>query len=277
MNFEKNDQKVFVYGTLKEDFGNHETMKFRGSKLHCKYSGIKGIMFHLGNFPAITVQEKRVFIMGEIHEVSWNVILQLDELEGTSYNHYKRVCDYIAGIGNVWYYVYSQVRIDALQNPKVVPDGLWKGPDTISMPWNGWGKGWIGAPPLELPNASSGAIENGQLARERIAEHTGNTQVTDLAKWKMDKKGDTYIRKLAEGRPGFFTITNTRTNEVHGPYPFTGDYKTAKVKLTAETKPKEPEYEVTGDIPGGPIILSSKDGYKTSKEVFGEEAEKAKN
>lgn len=81
--------KVFVYGTLKQGFGNHEILgdsKYLFStKLNLKYA-----MIDTGSFPALVPSNKTHGIFGEVYDVSLETLEELDWLEGVPHL-YKRI------------------------------------------------------------------------------------------------------------------------------------------------------------------------------------------
>lgn len=142
-------QKVFVYGTLKEGYGNHHYLR------NCKKigtGGLEGIMFHLGGFPAINLAEKFTRIIGEVYEVQWNDILNMDLLEGVNSNFYQRIETTVDPHGVCWTYVFSSER--AAQETKLIPSGCWTGRDTQSVDWLGFGKGVAFGPFEAQPSTS---------------------------------------------------------------------------------------------------------------------------
>ena len=79
---------LFVYGTLKQGFGNHRWYLNRPPLLKATLNGWE--MASLGGFPAISPSEKEEQkVQGEIYEITPNDLTALDRLEG--YPHmYKR-------------------------------------------------------------------------------------------------------------------------------------------------------------------------------------------
>ena len=89
--------KVFVYGTLKEGFGNHRVL--RDSRKLCDAT-IEGFdMISLGAFPGIITGSDTIY--GEVYEVTDTSVMRgLDSLEGHRGNddpssmYYKKLCTY---------------------------------------------------------------------------------------------------------------------------------------------------------------------------------------
>jgi gamma-glutamylcyclotransferase (GGCT)/AIG2-like uncharacterized protein YtfP len=130
-------QRVFVYGTLKKGFGAHKHY-LEG----CKELGvaeISGIMFHLGGCPAINLAEPFSEIHGEVYEVKWDDILNMDGLEGVAHGFYSRIETRVKPHGTIWTYVFTSQR--ASKETWVIPSGIWRGPDTPKVPWKGFSHG----------------------------------------------------------------------------------------------------------------------------------------
>lgn len=106
--------KVFVYGTLKEGYSNHTLLK--GSKFIGKAT-TKERFIMIGkdmSFPYILEQSsKGKIITGEVYEVDYSTLLNLDRLEGNPYHYYKEKIDtYVDGIliPNVNVYIKTNVK-----------------------------------------------------------------------------------------------------------------------------------------------------------------------
>lgn len=114
--------KVFVYGTLKSGFHNHE-------RFLKNYTGVKakapGINLHRGPSFPFAVIGKGVAI-GELYEVDDSTLKSLDRLEGHP-NFYKRILvpvwDECFRRHLAWIYVSPE---QAFKHP-LVEDGDWKG------------------------------------------------------------------------------------------------------------------------------------------------------
>lgn len=179
-------QRVFVYGTLKKGFGNHERLL-----KECKELGqasIEGLMFHLGGFPAINLAEQFSVILGEVYEVTWDKILELDQLEGVGHNFYDRIEAKVEPHGIVWTYTFPADR--ARNEQWVVPGGVWDGPNTNKVKWAGFGKG------VEI-----GAFET-RSAENEIKVGAG--------------KSDYVLRRSPLDQT--YKLINTKTREVLGSY-----------------------------------------------------------
>jgi len=70
--------KLFVYGTLKKGFHNHDFLKY------ASYLGertIKGKMYSYGAFPYVNIKQNGI-IHGELYSIDENTLLDCDSLEG---------------------------------------------------------------------------------------------------------------------------------------------------------------------------------------------------
>lgn len=136
-------QKVFVYGTLKRGYGNH--FPHLGDARLLGIGAIPGIMFHLGGFPAICTAEHLGPLAGEVYETDWDHIVRMDVLEGVAHgNFYDRIQVKIPPYGPVWTYAFSEKTVGIrLQSQQLwaIPSGCWKGRETPSVRWLGFGKG----------------------------------------------------------------------------------------------------------------------------------------
>lgn len=84
---------VFVYGTLKQAYGNNCLLK--GSKFVSRArTQEKFAMYCNGGFPYVTDKEKTTIIQGEVYEVTPETLASLDMLEGAGRDerntHYNR-------------------------------------------------------------------------------------------------------------------------------------------------------------------------------------------
>ena len=100
--------KIFVYGTLKQDWGNHLIINDQ------KYIGVaesikpEWQMYSLGGFPAILAGDKR--ITGELYEVDDEAFARCDRLEGhpTLYKREQRqFVDLEGNVHTAWVYIYQ--------------------------------------------------------------------------------------------------------------------------------------------------------------------------
>lgn len=75
--------KIFVYGTLKEGFGNHTWyLKNKATKLGEHTTEAKHTMVSLGGFPGVLYGKGITAIKGEVYEVDEATSKAIDGLEG---------------------------------------------------------------------------------------------------------------------------------------------------------------------------------------------------
>ncbi len=121
--------RVFVYGTLKRQHGNHrllESTNVRDTMYlgRCRIFG-QYRMIDLGNFPAIqhtTGIDKRP-IYGEVYQISQNTLDALDMLEGNG-SFYTREKVFTA-FKNAWAYFLPSRDELARRYPEIV-NGVWR-------------------------------------------------------------------------------------------------------------------------------------------------------
>lgn len=99
---------IFVYGTLKHDFGNHrviEGQKFLG---HAATAENNWQMYSLGGFPGVVRGDNMIW--GELYKVDEAAFARCDRLEGHP-NFYKReqveVLDSDGQSYVAWMYIYQ--------------------------------------------------------------------------------------------------------------------------------------------------------------------------
>lgn len=113
--------KVFVYGTLKRNFGAHYKLgnnaKFLGEET------IPGILIPMNGFPAL-IPSVDCAVHGEVFEIDDNLIPDLDRYEGVHANFYKRRVIKTEDYGDVFYYEYC-TKISLTDKTLVVSRGKW--------------------------------------------------------------------------------------------------------------------------------------------------------
>tara|TARA_R100000734_G_C3317632_1_gene110970 strand:- start:3023 stop:3433 length:411 start_codon:yes stop_codon:yes gene_type:complete len=91
--------KVFVYGTLKKGFHNHDIID-GGNYIGTAQSVEKFNMINLGGFPAVLYNSDDGYqISGEIYQVTPKILQRLDILEGEG-TFYNRVEDNFFMVNN---------------------------------------------------------------------------------------------------------------------------------------------------------------------------------
>lgn len=114
--------KVFVYGTLKEGFGNHKRLLSTSTKLGDFTTTGEYTMYSLGGFPGVVLRGDTA-IHGEVYQVTNEVFKSLDILEGHPdfYQRKKIATTY----GRAWMYYLTDRHEKYLSNKQIVPDGKW--------------------------------------------------------------------------------------------------------------------------------------------------------
>lgn len=116
-------EKIFVYGTLKEGYGNHRLLT-RSKKLgNYTVPSDSLCLVDLGPFPAVV--HKEVFgistpITGEVYEVDDETFQSVDWLEGypSFYNRTEIETDY----GTAWVYYLPKTRAKYVA---ICKNGVW--------------------------------------------------------------------------------------------------------------------------------------------------------
>ena len=113
--------KVFVYGSLKRNFFNHNRY-LKGSKFLGEYvTPPKYTMVDMGYYPGV-IREGHTPIKGEVYEVGEDIIERLDELEGHP-NFYEREEIKAGKYGVVWMYFLNPNMKGSCPE---INDGEWK-------------------------------------------------------------------------------------------------------------------------------------------------------
>ncbi len=112
-------QKVFVYGTLKKGYHNHYGL----ADCPMKKAEVVGYDLHASAYLPF-VKEGSGIVKGELYEVSEQILLRLDQLEGHP-DFYQRVMTEVTTANqkvNAWIYLCR----DAARYP-LVASGEWQG------------------------------------------------------------------------------------------------------------------------------------------------------
>lgn len=116
------EQKVhiFVYGSLKQGFTNHE--RFLADCTKIRDAWIHGKMFDCGAFPAVIDDpDVKSTVQGEVFEIPVSRLKDLDWLEGHPDMYQRQTRHTLAG-NPVLVYIFQQPTKDMLQ----IPEGIWK-------------------------------------------------------------------------------------------------------------------------------------------------------
>lgn len=118
--------KVFVYGSLKRGFGNHQRLVIGGARF-IGPAVTKPIytMVDLGAFPGV-ITDGETEISGELYEVDGACLQSLDSLEGHP-NFYRRALTRVYNPYNRqecwWTWIYVLVREPFVS--QVIANGVW--------------------------------------------------------------------------------------------------------------------------------------------------------
>ncbi len=131
--------RIFVYGTLKQGFGNHDRI-FGGFDIKITPAWTYGKLYDLGCFPALTEGNNTVY--GELIEFDNPEILRrvdcLEGYKGTNHphNYYeRRMIDVFVGSDtvNAWVYVLSDEQIKQYDG-KIIVSGKWNDWRQVEFP-----------------------------------------------------------------------------------------------------------------------------------------------
>lgn len=111
------NNRVFVYGTLKRGFGNHRLLE--GSTF-VDEAITKGEMRSLGGFPGVTLHGNQQ-IHGEIYAVDDETMERCDRLEGHPRWYNRQIVE--TSKGPAWMYTLDDSQ---MQQCPVVKDGTWR-------------------------------------------------------------------------------------------------------------------------------------------------------
>ena len=105
------DQYVFVYGTLKKGYNLHQVLEgsysFGAGRLYDHF------IYHLGSFPGISPEKNAGPVIGEVYEVTLDVMETLDMVEGEGSLYHRRLVPVEIHVGvrrctvQAWAYIYA--------------------------------------------------------------------------------------------------------------------------------------------------------------------------
>lgn len=116
---------LFVYGTLKRNFGNHRVLEEGEYLQDGRISSGKFTMLDLGAFPALVQDKEGTDIHGELYRVNTQSLRSCDWLEGYPSFYNREVVDVNLSVGNTvkaWVYFLSEPR--GVSNS--IESGEWK-------------------------------------------------------------------------------------------------------------------------------------------------------
>lgn len=203
--------RLFVYGTLKKEFYNNNTLK--GSK-YVRQSRVNGILLHLGNYPGLLLESTATPVEGELWDVpDAEILARVDQLEGHPHC-FERKKVRVAGGEEVytyeygWYYQVNE-SVKKTEGYRCVPGGTWYGQHSFAIPFLGFFKTDAKSVPktsgaarahIHIEGQFKGMIDcfTGQIVRDNW-QATGKPHLIydkDLDAWKLS--GST---ALADTRP----------------------------------------------------------------------------
>jgi gamma-glutamylaminecyclotransferase len=117
--------KIFVYGSLKKNFGNNRFL-INSNFISNAYIEGKYKMINLGSFPGVLKSNNIKKIFGEVYEVNNNVLSNIDALEGNP-TFYKRIDENAVLENNEIVKVQFYLLNDYYKNfcLKEIEDGIW--------------------------------------------------------------------------------------------------------------------------------------------------------
>src|SRR6266404_430281 len=81
---------VFVYGTLRRGSARAMSIRFPGSKFIAE-AKVSGGLYDLGAYPGLLLSEPNSLVIGEVYEVSDELLNELDDFEAASNYSRKQV------------------------------------------------------------------------------------------------------------------------------------------------------------------------------------------
>lgn len=99
---------IFVYGTLKQGWGNHRCIEGQEYLGHAETQYPNWQMYSLGGFPGVTEGNKT--ITGELYAIDDEAFARCDRLEGHPNFYKRRMIGILDGDGqevNAWMYIYQ--------------------------------------------------------------------------------------------------------------------------------------------------------------------------
>lgn len=81
---------IFVYGTLKRGFGNHNNLMEEAVFIQKDITYPEFTMIDMGGYPAVFEHESKFCVTGEVYSVNYDTLQRLDRLESEG-RLYRRV------------------------------------------------------------------------------------------------------------------------------------------------------------------------------------------
>ena len=115
------NKKVFVYGSLKQGFGNHRLLE-SATFLGLDTTPPDYTMYSLGGFPGI-IPKGNTPIQGEVYEVDQDQFERLDMLEGYPSFYNRKLID--TAHGDAWIYYLNGDDGEDFTRYERVDNGVW--------------------------------------------------------------------------------------------------------------------------------------------------------
>jgi gamma-glutamylcyclotransferase (GGCT)/AIG2-like uncharacterized protein YtfP len=117
-----NKHLVFIYGTLRQGSAGSMSTRFPNSKFIAA-AKVNGSLFDLGPYPGLLLDESNATVVGEVYEVDYELLKQLDEFEGSSNYVRKQVEVFFGGQKtNCWTY---EPDAEFYRLDKIITAGDW--------------------------------------------------------------------------------------------------------------------------------------------------------
>lgn len=120
---------VFVYGSLKKGFFNHDSFLGSSRQLAADVWVDDYALAHLGHFPAM-FKMNNMRVRGEVYEVSSSTLKRLDNLEGINSGFYTRIRVEVKESPTCKYYCYTYIQNPPTDRYKRLMSGIWTGPQS---------------------------------------------------------------------------------------------------------------------------------------------------
>ncbi len=124
MTVETNKWLVFVYGTLKREYGGRAHIDYLANKRQVGTCCVPGVMLHLGAYPGL-VDDDVCFTTGEVYEVDAVDIASMDRYESVPHLYTRKLVS--TPWGNAWAYFKTGCPIPVPNSLTCVDRGIWLG------------------------------------------------------------------------------------------------------------------------------------------------------
>lgn len=128
-------QKLWVYGTLKKHYHNHDRYLGRAKLIEANVWLADFAMMHCGGYPAVYSSWKER-VRGDIYEVTTEEMKRIDQLEGVSAGLYRRERREFSLANGVWLWAWFYVQDWPGTENKIwrkVASGIWDGENSATV------------------------------------------------------------------------------------------------------------------------------------------------